>query len=248
MDEQPEIDWSQITQLDRFHLFKVMLEKLHSFRMEEIDADIANYENMDVWARMLAHGKWLKLIDLQFEVRKVFDKRYTGKRGELRLIEEKFGEQLDLDDTPLPSDVADRLEWYQRNVARRFAETVRETIKIHEITSPVEQLFLMAWKFAGVEDRFRVTLRPQHKIECAPVTYSTDFAVLRDGTDLRIAIEIDGHDFHEKTRAQVAKDKARERAIIAKGYTVLRFTGTEIVRDTQKCVNEVVDILTKREP
>lgn len=244
--EQPEIDWSTVTQLDRFHIYRAMLEKQHFFVLQEIDADIENYDSMDLWSRLLAQAKWLKHIDLFFQVRSMFKKRYTGPRGELRLIEEKFGEQLDLDDTVMPSDVAERLEWYQRNVARKYAETVRETITMHKIVSPIEQLFLMEWKFAGVEDRYRVTLHPQHEIVCGDSKYSTDFAVLRDGADLNICIEIDGHDFHEKTRAQVAKDKARERAIIAKGFTVLRFTGSEIARNAQKCVDEVISVIVSR--
>lgn len=46
-----------------------------------------------------------------------------------------------------------------------------------------------------------------------------------------VAIECDGHDFHERTKAQAAKDKARDRDLAARGLTVLRFTGSEIWRD-----------------
>jgi hypothetical protein len=34
---------------------------------------------------------------------------------------------------------------------------------------------------------------------------------------LKIAIERDGHDFHEKTKHQAAAEKALARAIVAKG-------------------------------
>jgi very-short-patch-repair endonuclease len=76
-------------------------------------------------------------------------------------------------------------------------------------------------------------------------TYKADFVVLRKDHDLRLVVEIDGHDFHEKTRSQVAKDKARERAIVRAGYTVLRFTGSEVVRNPRKCVEEVASVAVR---
>lgn len=58
-----------------------------------------------------------------------------------------------------------------------------------------------------------------------------------------IGVEVDGHDFHEKTRAQVRRDKQRERAIVATGLRVLRFSGSELFRDACGCADEVVAAL-----
>ena len=43
---------------------------------------------------------------------------------------------------------------------------------------------------------------------------------------LQIVVECDGHEFHEKTKAQASIDKTRERAIVSAGYRVLRFSGS----------------------
>lgn len=43
-----------------------------------------------------------------------------------------------------------------------------------------------------------------------------------------IIIECDGHDFHEKTKEQAAKDKKRDRELQKLGYPVFRYTGSEI--------------------
>ncbi len=58
-----------------------------------------------------------------------------------------------------------------------------------------------------------------------------------------IAIECDGHDFHEKTKDQAARDKKRDRYLVAQGIRVLHFTGAEIHRDARKCVAELTEIL-----
>lgn len=54
-----------------------------------------------------------------------------------------------------------------------------------------------------------------------------------------VAVECDGHVFHEKTREQAARDKKRDRDILATGFPVMRFSGSEIYRDVVRCVEQV---------
>lgn len=61
-----------------------------------------------------------------------------------------------------------------------------------------------------------------------------------EGSVFRLAVECDGHDFHERTKEQAARDRARDRRLQEAGYTVMRFTGSEIYRDPVKCVLEVM--------
>lgn len=55
-----------------------------------------------------------------------------------------------------------------------------------------------------------------------------------------LVIECDGHDFHEKTKAQAAKDKSRDRFLTGLQIPVMRFTGSEIWRSPMDCAVEVV--------
>lgn len=78
--------------------------------------------------------------------------------------------------------------------------------------------------------------------------YRADFcvAVSRVKAAPMIAIvECDGHDFHEKTKHQAARDKARDRFMQTSGYPVLRFSGSEIWRDASSCALQVIDFLDK---
>lgn len=54
-----------------------------------------------------------------------------------------------------------------------------------------------------------------------------------------IAIECDGHDFHEKTKQQASCDKKRDRMLTARGLQVARFTGSEIHDNPLKCAQWV---------
>lgn len=59
----------------------------------------------------------------------------------------------------------------------------------------------------------------------------------------RIAIECDGHDFHERTKEQARHDRRRDRALQAAGFRVMRFTGSEIWANPGKCADEVMDVI-----
>lgn len=58
-----------------------------------------------------------------------------------------------------------------------------------------------------------------------------------------VVVECDGHAFHEKTKEQVARDKARDRFLSIHYGKVIRFTGSEIYRDPAKCAIETAYVL-----
>ena len=57
---------------------------------------------------------------------------------------------------------------------------------------------------------------------------------------VKLAVECDGHDFHEKTPEQAKRDKSRDRDLLNSGYPVMRFSGGEIHSDPRKCSEQVV--------
>lgn len=82
--------------------------------------------------------------------------------------------------------------------------------------------------------------------------YRADFIVTWIGqgpggpSSVSIAVEADGHDFHEKTKKQAEHDKKRDRFFAAQGLALLRFTGSEIHRAPEKCAAEVFEVLKPR--
>jgi len=54
-------------------------------------------------------------------------------------------------------------------------------------------------------------------------------------TKKKAIIECDGHEFHERTKEQAARDRSRDRAAQAAGHMMLRYTGSEIYRDPLGC-------------
>jgi REase_MTES_1575 len=60
-----------------------------------------------------------------------------------------------------------------------------------------------------------------------------------------VAIELDGHDWHERTKEQAASDKSRDRALAKLGWHTLRFTGHEVYADASACVRDVVETVAR---
>ena len=61
----------------------------------------------------------------------------------------------------------------------------------------------------------------------------------------KLIVECDGHDFHERTKEQAARDRSRDRALTALGLEMFRFTGSELWRDPMGCAEQVYDWCAK---
>lgn len=57
------------------------------------------------------------------------------------------------------------------------------------------------------------------------------------------AVECDGREWHAKSEEQVARDKRRDRRLLAKDIPTIRFTGSEIHRDAEGCANYLYELL-----
>jgi hypothetical protein len=62
----------------------------------------------------------------------------------------------------------------------------------------------------------------------------------------RLIVECDGHDFHERTKEQAARDRDRDRQAQLAGIEIFRFTGSEIWRDPLGCATQVLAWANRR--
>ncbi|ANV99634.1 endonuclease domain-containing protein [Bradyrhizobium icense] len=100
---------------------------------------------------------------------------------------------------------------------------VRHSFTPDFFDSPLEKMF---YELAFLD----LHLYPQHRAG----KYRLDFAI----PDKMIAIELDGHEYH-KTKYHRTHDAQRDRWLYGQGWHVLRFTGTEICKDLDRCIDEI---------
>lgn len=148
-----------------------------------------------------------------------------------------------LDDNPTHGDWEQQQEQVAKHVILAALEQAEYWVWAAErkCESPIEkmvflQLFLLNFKsLLGSEEEVRF----MNQVKIGP--YRVDFLIQTE--DAKIVVECDGHDFHEKTKEQAAKDKKRDRFLQSKGYRVLRFTGSEIWSKQVDVGKEVHDVL-----
>lgn len=102
--------------------------------------------------------------------------------------------------------------------------------KLKKAQSPIEVMFMKSALLVIDE------LDPQVKVG----PYRVDLAIEYK----KIAIELDGHDYH-KTKEQRTHDAKRQRYLELNGWRVIRFTGTEIYNSVERCVNETLVLINQ---
>lgn len=95
----------------------------------------------------------------------------------------------------------------------------------------------------GPRDELRFYITPQAGIGKYRADFLLWFSIGRHHGG--VIVECDGHDFHERTKEQAARDKRRDRDLLAAGYPVMRFTGSEIYKDPIGCAEQVRGPLTE---
>jgi len=68
--------------------------------------------------------------------------------------------------------------------------------------------------------------------------YRLDFAFV--AKDHRLVVEVDGHEYHNRTKTQAEHDRCRDRALTLQGWRVVRFAGSEVYAAPVRCAQEVL--------
>lgn len=149
---------------------------------------------------------------------------------------------------------------YGRIKAEQFSQEMYCQLVEGKIKSPIEDLFFIAvhaqcapeylelnpepW-FDERRNEWRIGFGLHMFPQFTVGKYRVDFLLeYTDGPQPnQVVVELDGHDFHDKDKAQRAYEKGRDRFLVASGYRVLHFTGSEVVADPYKVAFEALKIL-----
>ena len=123
--------------------------------------------------------------------------------------------------------------------------------------SPIEEIFAVAYDMRLITAGFPYTevlgARPQAKIIANDNIYYADFLIeaqlrgcFRCDHEYKLVIECDGHEFHEKTKAQVEKRNKRDIDLKTAGYDVLHFSGSQIFKKPIECADQVFEYITAK--
>lgn len=114
--------------------------------------------------------------------------------------------------------------------------------------SPIEIILVVA---LFIRTNGELYFEPQMEIITNEKKYYADIGIFGDELvnnfikeDFTLIIECDGYEFHQKTKKQVEYDNKREYDIKMLGYDILRFSGSEIYKDVDLCVDKIVKYIS----
>lgn len=142
---------------------------------------------------------------------------------------------------------------FENSKVSKYCRHYGEFCELHSLfDSPIEELFYWAfttmfefkYKFVtkncnGREVRCR-SLYAIPQVDFKDLPYIVDFVIGGDyetENGLTLVVECDGHDYHS-SKEQIIQDNKRQREIENLGYTFIRFSGSEIYNNVEKCVEE----------
>lgn len=117
-----------------------------------------------------------------------------------------------------------------------------------EFDSPLEVLFWVWWRATMRVQPFfkeKVALQRHVFVTAQGEVYNLDFVIAPRGKAIQtlwplVAVELDGHGFHEKTREQVTYRNQRDRALQQAGWRVFHFSWDEFTADPERVLYEVI--------
>lgn len=152
--------------------------------------------------------------------------------------------------------------WSKMRAISTFGESL--TPEMHGASTPIERLMAAALRAKIIESDLhilpgwilegRAPAKP-HELGFTVVSqfvvgpYTADFVVFRTGfaVTIAVAVECDGHEFHDRTKSQAVHDRRRDRYFQEQGYQIARFTGSEIWANAPACAKQVMEMLEQAE-
>ena len=161
-------------------------------------------------------------------------------------------EKLDFETVIKINGVSDILN---KKINKKVNDLLKDIkLNILECESPIEQIFMIDLSEEINEFYFNYKIKKtgydflglslQQKIG----KYRVDFVLeFQKNCELmkKFVVELDGHEFHEKTKEQVKNDKEKDRFLTSEGFIVIRFTGSEIYNNCSEKVDELLNIIYK---
>jgi len=139
--------------------------------------------------------------------------------------------------------------WHQ-HFRRRTVGELRHSSSLR-FDSPLEVMFWTWWEAAiALDDSItdHITLVPQAEVIVSGKLFRVDFVVQPIQPEIAlapewvpIAVEVDGHGFHERTREQVMYRDQRDRALQSAGWRVFHFSFGEFTAKPLPSVSEVIN-------
>lgn len=170
------------------------------------------------------------------KTKNILDSFQTDVKTRLGAVDGILDERMSFHIEDYLSSMLAELEGCESPIERIFALELSRVCKASELNFMGD---IFEWKTQGEVTVFE----GRHREKKYRADFLVDFLKQVNGIHYQFVIECDGHEFHEKTKEQAAKDKKRERNMLESGIVVIRFTGSEVHENPYKCATQAIRII-----
>ena len=133
-----------------------------------------------------------------------------------------------------------RCEFKRRTIeTRRIEENNKLSINLAYLKYLEERLGLTGTPIEEymLDELFNAKLMPEKQYSIG--TKVVDFAF----QEQKLVVECDGYKWHKQDKEQIERDIERDKYLARKGWRVLHFSGVQIRRNIEGCINEIKEAL-----
>lgn len=123
-----------------------------------------------------------------------------------------------------------------------FAHVKRLVSLFQSCESPLEKAFLIGLVAYDPPPYYLWARNELFFSQLKSGSYRLDFAVQDTRPGIKVNIELDGHNYHEKTEEQAVSDRSRDRVLLQQGWKVVRFHRKEIEEDLESCIKQASEV------
>ena len=116
-----------------------------------------------------------------------------------------------------------------------------------ECESPIEQILLYALQIVVMDMKcWDIQFSTQEEVKVNGHSYRLDLYFEEDAENpIKVAIECDGHAFHEKTKEQVAYRNRRDMDLKSNGIDILHCSGSQIYKEPFGVACDIINYVNK---
>lgn len=147
------------------------------------------------------------------------------------------------------------LDHYVEDARASMLSLIQCNLRLCE--SPLEAAFMAQWiALTSERHNFDLDFQAQRKVTANGHHYRLDFVfapskfgwfapLIGHPHEPKVAVEMDGHEFHERTADQVTERNRRDRDLQSAGWTVLHLSGSEFNRDGYAATDIIRDLVSE---
>ena len=138
------------------------------------------------------------------------------------------------------ADDRERIEWIETRLNRCESELERFFVCVIAVCCCKMDMSFAGESYPGDNSLIPAPMDVRQQVKIGDYRCDFLFTLTYSGESRAVAVECDGHSFHERTPEQASADRRRDRHLLARGVPTLRYTYHDITTDPTAALTDLI--------